>query len=171
MHPFSEITELNFPIKVALRIKPSPNSTPLQWMEITSETKGILLKKQAKSFRFKFDEIFYVHSNQKEIYEKTIKPLVNGLFSGYNATVLAYGQTGTGKTYTMGTSKQAMSEEVTVGLLPRAMQDLWKQAACISKEKRCLFKVTFLEIYNEEIVDLLQQTTHKKNKYTNIVLS
>ena len=164
MDPISEIPVLNFPIKVALRIKPSPNSASSKWIEISPKTKGILLKKQAKNFRFKFDEIFDIQSNQKEIYEKTIKPLVFGLFSGYNATVLAYGQTGSGKTYTMGTSKQTMSEEVNVGLLPRVMQDLWKQAASISKESRCLFKVTFLEIYNEEILDLLQQAIHKKNK-------
>lgn len=77
--------------------------------------------------------------------------------SGYNVTVLAYGQTGSGKTYTMGTSHTlltAMSDQ-DMGIIPRAIVELFKGVEA-NDQFQYIIKASFLEIYKEELHDLLR---------------
>jgi hypothetical protein len=77
-----------------------------------------------------------------------------GCFDGYNAAVLAYGQTGSGKTYTMGTSNVGVSEE-EMGIIPRVIGSLFSEIEKKRNKVDFVIKVSFLEIYNEQIIDLL----------------
>uniref|UniRef100_G1S420 Kinesin family member 4B n=1 Tax=Nomascus leucogenys TaxID=61853 RepID=G1S420_NOMLE len=91
----------------------------------------------------------------EEVFNTAVAPLIKSVFKGYNATVLAYGQTGSGKTYSMGGAYTAEQEnEPTVGIIPRVIQLLFKETDKKSDFEFTL-KVSYLEIYNEEILDLL----------------
>ncbi|TVU18121.1 hypothetical protein EJB05_34194 [Eragrostis curvula] len=106
---------------------------------------------------FAFDKVFGPSSRQKDLFEQSIAPIVNEVLDGYNCTIFAYGQTGTGKTYTMeggGTRKTKNGELPTdAGVIPRAVRQIFDilEAQCAEYS----MKVTFLELYNEEITDLL----------------
>lgn len=89
-----------------------------------------------------------------ELYGACVAPLVEGLFSGYNATVFAYGQTGSGKTFTMGSSGFGARPEEARGVIPRAMEDLFGHVTQ-RPAMHCTVRVGFVEIHNEEIRDLL----------------
>ncbi|CAN6358356.1 unnamed protein product [Urochloa humidicola] len=106
---------------------------------------------------FAFDRVFGPSSKQKDLFEQSISPIVNEVLDGYNCTIFAYGQTGTGKTYTMeggGTRKVKNGElPIDAGVIPRAVRQIFDilEAQCAEYS----MKVTFLELYNEEITDLL----------------
>ncbi|XP_066502729.1 kinesin family member 4 [Hoplias malabaricus] len=104
---------------------------------------------------FTYDYVFDPTTEQEEVYNAAVSPLLAGLFKGYNATVLAYGQTGSGKTFSMGgTYTSAQENEPTVGVIPRVIRRIFQE-----KTKRAdsefVLHVSYLEIYNEEILDLL----------------
>jgi len=87
--------------------------------------------------------------------------LIDAFFEGFNATILAYGQTGSGKTWTMGSSAEANIASQNEGIIPRVIKHLFNQVRRKEKEQpNCSHKVhvQFLEIYGEEIRDLLDQT-------------
>ncbi|XP_077239637.1 kinesin-like protein KIN-5D [Tasmannia lanceolata] len=105
---------------------------------------------------FNFDKVFGPASKQKDLYEQAVSPIVTEVLEGYNCTIFAYGQTGTGKTYTMeGGGKRNKSGEFTTdaGVIPRAVREIFDILEAQNAEYS--MKVTFLELYNEEITDLL----------------
>ena len=103
---------------------------------------------------FTFDCVYDMDATQEEVYDNTAKPAVEAVMDGYNATLLAYGQTGTGKTYTMeGFSYEANSP--SRGILPRALEDVFKFIQSDSGAKFNV-RVSYLQIYNEVISDLLK---------------
>lgn len=106
---------------------------------------------------FAFDKVFGPASQQKELFEQSVSPIVHEVLEGYNCTIFAYGQTGTGKTYTMegGGGRKLKNGEFPsdAGVIPRAVRLIFDvlEAQCAEYS----MKVTFLELYNEEITDLL----------------
>ena len=85
-------------------------------------------------------------------------PLVEGVLDGYNGTVFAYGQTGCGKSYTMmGVEEPAANK----GVIPRAFDHIFDHVA-VSAEVKYLLTASYLEIYNEEVRDLLGKDVKKK---------
>ena len=104
---------------------------------------------QIKYQQFFFDHVFDKNTSQQEVYNKTTKPLLESIIEGFNATVFAYGATGSGKTYTM-LGKNATEK----GIMPRAVSDLFKLLQK-RKDKEFRIQVSYIEIYNEEIRDLL----------------
>ena len=104
---------------------------------------------QIKYQQFFFDHVFDKTTSQQEVYNKTTKPLLESIIEGFNATVFAYGATGSGKTYTM-LGKNATEK----GIMPRAVSDLFKLLQK-RKDKEFRIQVSYIEIYNEEIRDLL----------------
>ncbi|KAL6532629.1 Kinesin-like protein KIN-5D [Orobanche hederae] len=104
---------------------------------------------------FLFDKVFGPSSQQKELYDQAICPLVFEVLEGYNCTIFAYGQTGTGKTYTMegGARKKNGEFPSEAGVIPRAVRQIFNILEAQNAEYS--MKVTFLELYNEEITDLL----------------
>ena len=110
---------------------------------------------------YTFDHIFDMNSSQKEVYEIAAMPAVNSLLEGYNSTIFAYGQTGTGKTYTMeGFIYDYLNPNK--GLIPRAIEDIFKYIENnLNSDTTFIIRVTYLQIYNESIDDLLKP--EKKN--------
>lgn len=113
---------------------------------------------QIGSHVFTFDYVFgsggYASSR---IFDECVAPLVDALFQGYNGTVLAYGQTGSGKTYTMGTNYNG--EEQTGGVIPMVMNTIFSRAEAMKESTEFLIRVSFIEIFKEEVFDLLDQNT------------
>ena len=150
-------------ITVAIRIRPLNKNeleiSPVEGVKIintfsllVSTESSINNKKsnQIKEKQFFFDYVFDKTSSQQKIYENTTKNLLSGLIDGFNATVFAYGATGSGKTYTMlGTSKE-------MGIMPRSVSDLFKILNNY-KNKDYKIEVSYIEIYNEIIRDLLAE--------------
>nr|GLL46193.1 kinesin-like protein KIN-5C [Ipomoea trifida] len=108
---------------------------------------------------FTFDKVFGPSAQQRDLYEQAIVPIVNEVLEGFNCTIFAYGQTGTGKTYTMeGECKRSKSGPngglpQEAGVIPRAIKQIFDTLE--SQNAEYSVKVTFLELYNEEITDLL----------------
>jgi kinesin family member 18/19 len=109
----------------------------------------IPMGKRTKDVTFGFDRIFDDNASQTDVYETTAKPLLTSVFEGYNATVFAYGATGCGKTHTItGTQQQP-------GIIFLTMQELFDRVNEMSDEKHTEISLSYLEIYNETIRDLL----------------
>lgn len=111
--------------------------------------KSLLPGKKVKDMRYAFDHIFDESATQLEVYEHTCKPLLDGLFEGYNATVFAYGATGCGKTHTISGTRE------DPGLIFQTFKDLFARVDACQDEKTIEMSITYLEIYNETIRDLL----------------
>ncbi|KAM9333403.1 kinesin family member 4 [Pholidichthys leucotaenia] len=110
---------------------------------------------------FTYDYVFDPTAEQEEVFNTAVSPLLCGLFKGYNATVLAYGQTGSGKTFSMGGAyTSAQENDPSVGVIPRVISRIFEE-----RERRtdCEFvlEVSYLELYNEEILDLLCSSKDK----------
>ena len=96
-------------------------------------------------------------SEQGEIFAETAFPVCENVIQGYNGTIFAYGQTGTGKTFTItGVPDDAQNK----GIMPRAFENIFQQIQSDSK-KQYLVRASYLEIYNEEIRDLLNKRSAK----------
>lgn len=106
-------------------------------------------KRQNKDLKFVFDAVFDETSTQMEVFEHTTKPILHSFLNGYNCTVLAYGATGAGKTHTM------LGSAAEPGVMYLTMLDLFKSMDEIKEEKVCSTAVSYLEVYNEQIRDLL----------------
>ncbi|KZV48967.1 125 kDa kinesin-related protein-like [Dorcoceras hygrometricum] len=108
---------------------------------------------------FTFDKVFGPNAQQSDLYQQAVVPIVNEVLEGFNCTIFAYGQTGTGKTYTMEgeckRSKSGPNGELPpeAGVIPRAVKQIFDTLEGQNAEYSV--KVTFLELYNEEITDLL----------------
>ena len=105
---------------------------------------------------YTFDHIFDMDSTQDEVYQIAAVPAIESLSEGYNSTIFAYGQTGTGKTYTMeGFIYDYLSPKK--GLIPRAIEDIFKYIEKNSNsDTTFIIRITYLQIYNESIDDLLK---------------
>ncbi|XP_060022528.1 kinesin-like protein KIF21A isoform X2 [Lagenorhynchus albirostris] len=166
-------------VRVAVRIRPQLAKERIEGCHIcTSVTPGEPQVFLGKDKAFTFDYVFDIDSQQEQIYTQCIEKLIEGCFEGYNATVFAYGQTGAGKTYTMGTGFDVNIIEEEQGIISRAVKHLFKS---IEEKKHTSiknglpppdFKVNaqFLELYNEEVLDLFDTTRDidAKNKKSNI---
>lgn len=108
-----------------------------------------ITKRQNKDLKFVFDAVFDETSTQLEVFEHTTKPILQSFLNGYNCTVLAYGATGAGKTYTM------LGSAAEPGVMYLTMLHLYKSMDEIKGEKVCSIAVSYLEVYNEQIRDLL----------------
>ncbi|XP_012923911.1 chromosome-associated kinesin KIF4A isoform X5 [Heterocephalus glaber] len=150
------------PVRVALRCRPLvPKEISEGCQMCLSFVPGEPQVVVGNDKSFTYDFVFDPSTEQEEVFNTAVAPLIKGIFKGYNATVLAYGQTGSGKTYSMGGAYSAEQEnEPTVGVIPRVIQLLFKE---IDKKSDFEFtlKVSYLEIYNEEILDLLCPSREK----------
>ncbi|ELW48939.1 Kinesin-like protein KIF18A [Tupaia chinensis] len=108
-----------------------------------------IMKRQNKDLKFVFDAVFDETSTQLEVFEHTTKPILRSFLNGYNCTVLAYGATGAGKTHTM------LGSAAEPGVMYLTMLNLYKSMDEIKEEKVCSTAVSYLEVYNEQIRDLL----------------
>ncbi|XP_036160904.1 chromosome-associated kinesin KIF4A isoform X1 [Myotis myotis] len=144
------------PVRVALRCRPLvPKEISEGCQMCLSFVPGEPQVVVGTDKSFTYDFVFDPSTEQEEIFNTAVAPLIKDIFKGYNATILAYGQTGSGKTYSMGSAYTTEQEnEPTVGVIPRVIRLLFKEIAKKSDFEFTL-KVSYLEIYNEEILDLL----------------
>ncbi|OMJ91088.1 hypothetical protein SteCoe_6451 [Stentor coeruleus] len=104
--------------------------------------------------KFGFDHVFDHNSKQVDVYNVSSKPIVEAVMQGFNGTVFAYGQTSSGKTYTMSGIK--LDDNELMGIIPRMISTVFEQ---ISNADPCIeyqIKVSYCEIYMEKIRDLLE---------------
>ncbi|NWX41911.1 CENPE protein, partial [Steatornis caripensis] len=104
---------------------------------------------------FNYDRVFHSSDNTQQLYEGVAVPIIESAVQGYNGTIFAYGQTASGKTYTM------MGNEDSVGVIPKAIQHVFK-VICEIPDREFLLRVSYMEIYNETITDLLCDIRKKK---------
>uniref|UniRef100_A0A8I3N238 Kinesin family member 27 n=2 Tax=Canis lupus familiaris TaxID=9615 RepID=A0A8I3N238_CANLF len=151
------------PVKVAVRIRPLLCKEVLHnhqaCVRVIPNTQQIIIGRDRV---FTFDFVFGKNSTQDQVYNTCIKPLVLSLIEGYNATVFAYGQTGSGKTYTIGGGHVASVVEGQKGIIPRAIQEIFQN---ISENPSIDFniKVSYIEVYKEDLKDLLELETSMKD--------
>jgi hypothetical protein len=96
---------------------------------------------------YAFDGVLGQDASQSDVYRDVAKPIVDDVLRGYNGTILAYGQTGAGKTHTLGSIKPE-----SIGIIPRAAQDIFQQTDPTEYDVR----LSYLQIYCEQIQDLLR---------------
>lgn len=107
---------------------------------------------------FTFDSVYGSESKQSDVYDDAVGPLVDSVLQGFNVTIFAYGQTGTGKTHTM----QGVSDDPDMrGVIPNSFQDIFTQISRTQNQKY-LVRSSYLEIYQEEIRDLLCKDNNKR---------
>ncbi|KAL6106293.1 kif21a [Pungitius sinensis] len=160
-------------VRVALRIRPQLAREKIEGCHICTyvmpgEPQVILGKDKS----FTYDYMFDMDSQQEAVYASCTEKLIEGCFEGYNATVFAYGQTGSGKTYTMGTGFDVNITDEELGIIPRAVHHLFRgveerrRAAQEQGRRPPEFKINaqFLELYNEDVLDLFDSTRDMKQK-------
>ncbi|KAK2853949.1 hypothetical protein Q5P01_006610 [Channa striata] len=108
-----------------------------------------LNKRANKDLKFVFDNVFGENSTQADIFENTTKGVLDGVMNGFNCTVFAYGATGAGKTHTM------LGSQNDPGVMYRTMKELFKRMDDAKEEKEFAVAFSYLEVYNEQIRDLL----------------
>ena len=155
-------------VKVAVRCRPlNTREEKLKCkyvIDIDLTDNQMVLKKPenekiTKSFRF--DYVYGEDSKQKEVYEDTAYPLVESVLEGYNGTIFAYGQTGCGKTWTMEGPNNG--NDSLNGIIPSSFQHIFDKVNSDSNPNRkYLIRAGYIEIYNEEIRDLLGKDSMKK---------
>lgn len=114
--------------------------------------------------QFTFDSVFDWNSSQEELYKKMVHPLIESVLDGFNATIFAYGQTGTGKTYTMEgfrDDKLPLNEQENRGIIPRTFEQIFHTIEQSNNTQYLVFS-SYLEIYQEEIRDLLESKSKGK---------
>jgi len=155
------INLINMPaecVKVMVRVRPM-NSKENQsgfhnCVKIDQQLNQIVIMKpndRESEKTFTFDTVFTPDALQQSIYEQSAFPLVESVVEGYNGTIFAYGQTGCGKTFTM---MGDPNNDNMRGIIPRTFQHIINIIESTS-QKEFLVRCSYLEIYNEEIHDLL----------------
>lgn len=105
---------------------------------------------------FSFDHVYDQNASQPTVYESTARTSVMSALEGYNATIVAYGPTSTGKTYTMEGGLKAMMED-SRGIIPRSMEEIFEHIRGARNEAATFqVRASYLQIYNEVISDLLK---------------
>lgn len=113
---------------------------------------------------YQFDKVFSPAADQTIIFEDVVAPVLDEMLTGFNCTIFAYGQTGTGKTYTMSgdmTDTLGLLSDAA-GIIPRVLYSLFQKLD--SDEVECSVKCSFIELYNEELKDLLSMDDSVKLK-------
>ena len=167
--PLSREIEKNLPFRsIALASKENHSCSLLEYIgaeldEVGRQKEWISNPQMFQIHRFTFDEVFDIDSNQEEVYKVSAKPSVNSVLEGYNSTIFAYGQTGTGKTFTMEGFTYDQYDE-SRGIIPRTIEDIFAYIESNSnKDTKFIIRAAYLQIYNEMISDLLKPNNPNKN--------
>ncbi|XP_064030630.1 kinesin-like protein KIF18B isoform X1 [Pogoniulus pusillus] len=107
-------------------------------------------KHPRKQQKFVFDRVFGEQARQEEVFQHTTRDMLGSVLDGYNCSVFAYGATGAGKTFTM------LGSEQSPGIIYLTMVELYKRLEAMKEERSYEVLVSYLEVYNEQIHDLLE---------------
>jgi kinesin family protein 5 len=105
-----------------------------------------------ESYEFKFDHLFPPSASQEAVFEVAGAPIVDSVMQGFNGSTIAYGQTSSGKTFTM--LGPRLDDEENMGVIPRIVRELFRQMLCSSPDLEFIIKISFVELYMERFKDL-----------------
>ncbi|XP_074802560.1 kinesin-like protein KIF9 isoform X4 [Natator depressus] len=126
--------------------------------------KGVVNNKQT-DWSFKLDGVLH-NASQDSVYDAVARDLVSQALNGYNGTIMCYGQTGAGKTYTMTGATESYKHR---GIIPRAIQQVYRAVEeCI--DQSITVRMSYLEIYNETLFDLLSTVPHDMSGDTHMAV-
>lgn len=181
LHPYS-LTSTTMPsecVRVSVRCRPMNTSERQRGCQkivvVDHQRMAIEIKKpdvkkdstlvDSESDRqFTFDSVFDDNSLQSEVYEHTAYDLVKQVMQGYNGTIFAYGQTGCGKTFTMEGVRNTTDPELK-GIIPTTFQQIFTSINTennMNVRKQFLVRTSYIEIYNEEVRDLLSDNPKQR---------
>lgn len=158
-------------VQVALRCRPLlPDEKYLakakEVVTFTNNKNQVLLKGKTA---FTFDFAFSPSTSQEYLYMRCVLPVVRSFYNGYNATVFAYGPTGSGKTFTMGSDFQGNYKPAELGVIPRMVKDTYRMIDMVKEQQKFMgqdvprvsfdVSVMCLQIYKEDVKDLLNPST------------
>ena len=148
-------------IKVAVRMRPSHHREHIRRgenlvVECNDNFNDILVNDRYQSKKYSFDHVFGPGATQKTVFNSAVTPTLNEVLKGYSCTIFAYGQTGTGKTYTMEGDRSedrhlGWEDDPVAGIIPRTVAYFYDRL----KNSEYSIRVSYLEIYNEQLTDLL----------------
>ncbi|KAI8145084.1 kinesin heavy chain [Fennellomyces sp. T-0311] len=144
-------------IKVVCRFRPQnkleikEGGKPI--IDIDEGGTTIKINGQESKQSFAFDKVFGMNTKQEDIFNYSIKSIVDDVVAGYNGTVFAYGQTGSGKTFTMMGS--SIDDEENKGIIPRIVEQIFASIMESPANMEFTVKVSYMEIYMEKVRDLL----------------
>ena len=150
-------------VKVAVRVRPmnkreqEENSQVCVDVDPTNNQISVNSPKH-ETKTFQFDYVYPMSSTQREVYDQVAFPIVESIFQGYNGTIFAYGQTGCGKTFTM---MGVVNDPNLRGVIPNAFEHIFGYINSEGSSKKFLVRCSFVEIYNEEVRDLLGNNSNK----------
>ncbi|KAG8363814.1 hypothetical protein BUALT_Bualt19G0061400 [Buddleja alternifolia] len=160
---YNEVVELKGNIRVFCRCRPlkqdeiANGSASVVDLDSSQESELQIICSDSSRKQFKFDHVFKPDDNQDAVFLQTL-PIVTSVLDGYNVCIFAYGQTGTGKTYTMeGTPENR-------GVNYRTLEELFRISNERSSITRYELFVSMLEVYNEKIRDLLVENSNQPAK-------
>ena len=148
-------------IKVCVRIRPlsiqEKSRNDIKCVEVYSKDQLLFTHKDKKK-SYTYNLVLGENATQEDTFSNcSINKLLNNALDGYTVTIFAYGQTGSGKTYTIMGREDSIDENILSnklsGIMPKSINYIWK--AVSKKKDKYYLKVSFLEIYNEQINDLL----------------
>ncbi|XP_011311260.1 bipolar kinesin KRP-130 [Fopius arisanus] len=165
MSEISRKKDKNQHIQVFVRVRPA-NKDEIHGKSSTvvevASSKDVVVRERPQDSKltkkFSFDRVFGPSSKQLDVYNAVVSPLLDEVLAGYNCTVFAYGQTGTGKTFTMegvcNDPSVHWQSDTAAGIIPRSLNHLFDELRTLEAQEYTV-KVSFLELYNEELFDLL----------------
>ncbi len=156
---FQVATANSVKVRVVCRIRPllqreidaQPENAVSPLKIIDANTIEVYNDKEEHAFII--DRVYGIDTSQLQLYEDTCSPLVQDVINGYNATIFAYGQTGTGKTFTM---EGDINDVDRKGIIPRSFESLYQSLNELHSSIEYSVKVSYIEIYMERIKDLLE---------------
>ena len=158
------LAEKSETVKVVVRCRPlsqkeiNEQNECVTNVDMTNHTISLCNPTNVKEIKnFTFDYTYGWKATQEQIFNETAKPILESVMQGYNETIFAYGQTGTGKTYTM----EGTDKEGDKGIIPRSIEWIFSNIKNYANQQ-FLVRGSFVEIYNEEVRDLLSKNTKAK---------
>ncbi|KAK2628168.1 hypothetical protein QTJ16_002814 [Diplocarpon rosae] len=148
----SKLPEGKGNVIVSVRVRPDAGAnahatkTEGEWM--VDGRRALVAYRGKEGGDYFYDHVFATHDNNSKVYDSSAKRLVRRVMEGYHGTVFAYGMTGTGKTFSM------QGTTTSPGVIPRAITDIFSYIR-ETPAREFLLRVSYLEIYNEKIHDLL----------------
>jgi hypothetical protein len=157
-------------VKVHVRVRPSlpsdesrdPNLTstiyqPQSQGKVNVITEGNSGGSCNNTKSFQFDAFFDEKTTQEEVYDQVARPIIDGVLDGYNGTLFAYGQTGTGKTYTMMGNEKVESEQTDErGIIPRSLDQIFSTMRESAEDYVYEVSMSYVQLYCELLQDLLE---------------
>jgi hypothetical protein len=149
-------------IKVFVRVRPIENQTTNS-ITISANNKLLSINSN-RQIQCQYDHVFGPKATQEEVYSR-VKSCIKSALQGYNCTIMAYGQTSSGKSHSMFGSNGDIKSNP--GIVPRSIRDIFEGLLATSREAT-MVHISFMQVYNEQVYDLYDKSMrplsiHEKN--------